>query len=51
MSDIVIVILVYTALIVWKKRRTEALWVGVVALLLAGLRHIERLEKKLESTQ
>jgi Na+/H+ antiporter NhaD/arsenite permease-like protein len=28
-------VLVYTALIVWKKRRTEALWVGVIAIVLS----------------
>ena len=30
---LVVFILVYTALIVWKRRRTEALWIGAVALL------------------
>ncbi|GJM45113.1 MAG: arsenic transporter [Gemmatimonadota bacterium] len=30
---LVIVVMVYVALIAWKKRRTEALWVGVLALL------------------
>jgi Na+/H+ antiporter NhaD/arsenite permease-like protein len=28
---------VYAALIAWKKRRTEALWVGVVALVIGGI--------------
>jgi Na+/H+ antiporter NhaD/arsenite permease-like protein len=30
---LVVFILVYTALVIWKRRRTEALWVGVIALL------------------
>lgn len=32
---LVVFIVVYAALIVWKRRRTEALWVGVVALVAA----------------
>ena len=32
---LVVLVVVYAALILWKKRRTEALWVGVIALLLS----------------
>ena len=39
---LVVFVLVYGALVVWKKRRTEALWVGVIALL--GARVLSPLE-------
>jgi Na+/H+ antiporter NhaD/arsenite permease-like protein len=32
---LVVLLLVYGALILWKKRRTEALWVGVIALVVS----------------
>ena len=34
---LVVFVVVYTALIVWKRRRTEALWAGVIALLVGGI--------------
>lgn len=34
---LVVVIMVYAALVFWKRRRTEALWVGVLALALRGV--------------
>jgi Na+/H+ antiporter NhaD/arsenite permease-like protein len=34
---LIVVILVYAALLLWKKRRTECLWVGVIALVLGGV--------------
>ena len=34
---LVVFIVVYAALILWKKRRTEALWVGVIALVLSPI--------------
>jgi Na+/H+ antiporter NhaD/arsenite permease-like protein len=34
---LVVFVVVYAALIFWKKRRTEALWVGVIALLVSPI--------------
>lgn len=34
---LVVVVVVYAALIFWKRRRTEALWIGVLALVLRGV--------------
>ncbi|HMB69916.1 MAG TPA: SLC13 family permease [bacterium] len=34
---LIVVVLVYAALVFWKRRRTEALWVGVAALVLRGV--------------
>ena len=35
--SLIVFVLVYVALIAWKKRRTEALWVGVLALVVRGV--------------
>ena len=34
---LIIVVIVYAALVFWKKRRTEALWAGVLALVVGGV--------------